>query len=83
MVAGIKPNYSTLLLSEIVLPDRDCVLQVSAIDIYMMVELAARERTENDWRQLLSRVGLQVIGVHSSLKATRSVIEVMLGRLKI
>jgi hypothetical protein len=77
--AAMKLNYSTLLLSKLVLPDRDCVHQVSAIDICMMVELAARERTANDWRQLLAKVGLKIIGVHSSLKATRSVIEATLN----
>ena len=59
----MKPGYSKLILNEIVLPDKGAPLQMALWDMQMMVVLGGRERTERAWRQLLSSVGLEVVGI--------------------
>jgi len=79
LAKAMKPGYSTLYLNELVLPDRHCPPQTSAIDICMLVELGARERTVSDWTELLASEGLKVVDVFSQPTAERSVIQAELA----
>lgn len=75
IVAAMRPGYSTLLLSENVLPEVGCHPHLSAMDLTMMNIVASKERSENDWHALLTEVGLEVLKVHSIPSCLKSVLE--------
>jgi len=52
---------SLILIEEMVLPDTHIHWQAAQLDLTMMVVLAATERTETQWRELLDSVGLAVV----------------------
>jgi demethylsterigmatocystin 6-O-methyltransferase len=62
-VADAMTEDSTLLLDEIVVPDKDVEWFVTQTDLAMMVQFSAMERTETQWRRLLSEAGLKVKGI--------------------
>jgi demethylsterigmatocystin 6-O-methyltransferase len=53
-------DESTLLLDEIVVPNRNVDWYVTQTDLAMMVQFSAMERTEEQWRGLLAKAGLVV-----------------------
>lgn len=57
----MKPGYSKLLIFEYILPDVGAALFPSLLDINMLVLLNGMERTETQWKELLSSVGLEVV----------------------
>ena len=75
VVAAMGAGYSTLLLSENVLPDANCHPHLSAIDLTMMTTLASKERNEEDWRQLLESAGLRILRIHTIPSCLKSVLE--------
>ena len=79
---AMQRGYSTLLLSENVLPDAGCHPHLSAMDLTMATMLAGRERSENDWNALLERVGLKIAKVHTIPSCLKSVLECELKPLK-
>jgi hypothetical protein len=58
IAAAMEPGYSTLIINETIIPDEGCDVATAAISVMMMVQVAARERTEAQWRRLLAGVGL-------------------------
>ena len=56
---------SVLLLSETVMPERDVPFAAAAADMTMMAAFASLERTEEQFRELLGSVGLQLVKVWS------------------
>ncbi|KAJ5205126.1 hypothetical protein N7472_001574 [Penicillium cf. griseofulvum] len=56
----LDPNYSRLLIHENVLPSIRAHWGVTAMDIMMMANVGAEERTELQWCQLIERAGLKV-----------------------
>ena len=50
-----------------------------SIDMQMLVHVGMRERTEKEWRTLLSQAGLEVVGIHSSPGVAESLIETELA----
>ncbi|KAL3494526.1 O-methyltransferase-domain-containing protein [Aspergillus germanicus] len=58
IAAAMEPGYSTLVINETIIPDEGCDVATAAISVMMMVQVAARERTEAQWRRLLADVGL-------------------------
>ena len=80
LMPAMTPRYSKILLNEFILPDEDCPSQFAARDITMMVLLAAMERTETQWVELVRSVGLDVVRIWRSpySKADEAVIEAML-----
>ncbi|KAK8037279.1 Winged helix-turn-helix transcription repressor DNA-binding [Apiospora marii] len=62
--AAMRPGYSKLLVNENVLPRTGAHWEASALDLVMLNLLAARERTERDWRGLLEdRCGLRIVRI--------------------
>ena len=58
---AMKPGYSKLLINEHVIPPTGADWESTYLDLYMAVLFSARERTEDDWRQLLEgRCGLRI-----------------------
>ena len=54
-------------------------LAAMSIDMQMLVHVGMRERTEKEWRTLLSQAGLEVVGIHSSPGVAESLIETELA----
>lgn len=75
---AMTPGYSKLLISETVLPDRNCPLTLAGLDWGMMYLHSGMERSEQQWRVLLSSQGLKVICVHREEGGDSSIIEAML-----
>ena len=75
VATAMEPGYSTLLLSENVLPDAGCHPHLSAIDLTMATILAGKERSEEDWRALLGTEGLRIVKVHTIPSCLKSVLE--------
>ncbi|KAI0474676.1 S-adenosyl-L-methionine-dependent methyltransferase [Xylaria cf. heliscus] len=57
--AAMAPD-SILLLDDLVLPESGISAYVACTDLTMMSVLAARERTEADWRRLVEGAGLKL-----------------------
>ena len=56
----MKPGYSRLLINKCVLPKKGASLVASQCDLVMMAALGSMERTEQQWRELLSTAGLEI-----------------------
>ncbi|KPI43781.1 Demethylsterigmatocystin 6-O-methyltransferase [Cyphellophora attinorum] len=75
---ALTPGYSKLLISETVLPDRDCPLTLAGLDWGMMYLHSGLERSERQWKDLLAKEGLKVVQVHREEGGDSSIIEAML-----
>ena len=73
----MTPGYSTLIINEMVLPDKDASLVATQRDITMMVVLAATERAEQQWRDMVRKVGLKVEGIWTHSPESESIIVVV------
>lgn len=69
--AAMAPD-SLLLIHETVLPEKDVNYFDSVLDIHMMIQTSAQERTEKEWRGLLESVGFEVKKVWRASKESRS-----------
>ncbi|KAJ5651544.1 uncharacterized protein N7484_005267 [Penicillium longicatenatum] len=58
IVDAMEPGYSRLVIHETILPNFNCDLPSACMSIMMMVQVAAFERSEKQWRDLLASVGL-------------------------
>ncbi|KAF4627642.1 hypothetical protein G7Y89_g10513 [Cudoniella acicularis] len=63
LMPAMKPGYSKILLNESVLPERDCPAFFAAGDLNMMSCLAGIKRTEKQWVDLVSLVGLELVKI--------------------
>ena len=68
-------EYSTLLINEFVLPNTEAPLMVSSYDIMMMSIGTGMERTENQWRDLLQSIGLEITKIWTANMFNESIIE--------
>lgn len=60
IASAMTPGYSKIYLNEWILPKTGCSLYEATIDIAMLFALAAMERTESQWSELLQRAGLKL-----------------------
>ena len=56
---------SVILIDEIVIPNEGAQWRQTQLDLAMMASLAGMERTEGQWRHLLTSAGLIIIGIFS------------------
>ncbi|KAL4802466.1 S-adenosyl-L-methionine-dependent methyltransferase [Aspergillus unguis] len=56
---AMKAGYSTLIIEEFILPEKDCPLLPAMWDWEMMVFLNSFERSEGHWRRLLGEAGFE------------------------
>lgn len=63
VVAAMKPGYSKLYIHEMIVPETKASAYVAMLDLTMMCFNAGMERTERQWKELLGKVGLEVIKV--------------------
>ena len=75
IAAAMVRGYSTLLVSENVVPDSKCPPHVCALDLTMMTMFASKERNEKEWKQLLESAGLKIVKIHTSPSSLKSVLE--------
>lgn len=73
----MEPGYSKLLLNECVVADKQPALQHTAMDLMMMAMAAGQERTESQWRELITSVGLKISGIWSKGYGNESIIEIV------
>ncbi|KAF2093148.1 S-adenosyl-L-methionine-dependent methyltransferase [Rhizodiscina lignyota] len=76
---AMTPGYSKILINENVLFDEGAPWQQTSLDWTMMGMLVARERTEDQWRELLAAAGLKLNGIWQKDPASESVIEAVLA----
>lgn len=62
----MKPKFSKLFVHELIVPERGASTWVVTQDFNMMTLCATMERTELQWRQMLSDAGLTIIGVYQA-----------------
>ncbi|KAK2809096.1 hypothetical protein FQN50_004150 [Emmonsiellopsis sp. PD_5] len=72
---ALKRGYSRVLFNEIVLSEEKPRLAETAMDMMMLAHFAVRERTEGEWRGILGRAGLRVIGIYALAGVAESLIE--------
>ncbi|EQB57146.1 hypothetical protein CGLO_02783 [Colletotrichum gloeosporioides Cg-14] len=70
------PGYSRLLIHDHIDVEGPANPQATAFDIQMMAMVSGRERSEKDWRQLLTSVGLSAVKIWKLPSAAHSIIEV-------
>jgi len=76
---AMKPGYSKLLLNENVIPTTGTYWETSALDMMMMTLFSSRERTEEDWYNLVEKMaGLKIVKIWSGGRGVESLIEVEL-----
>lgn len=78
----IKPamgSQSKILINELVLPDQGAHWLTTSLDMCIMTSLAARERTEREFRGLFASVGLKMEGIWRHPQGYDSVMEVVLA----
>jgi O-methyltransferase domain len=76
---AMKPGYSTLLVHDHVIPESHPHPQATAYDLTMMVKVAALERSESMWYELLEPLGFKIVKIWASPFATQSIIEAELA----
>ncbi|OBR14526.1 Sterigmatocystin 8-o-methyltransferase [Colletotrichum higginsianum IMI 349063] len=76
---AMRPGYSRLLINENVIPSTGAYWETSALDMVMLTLFSSKERTENDWYNLLETIaGLKIVKIWSGGKGVESLIEVEL-----
>ena len=69
----MTPGYSTIILNEMVVPDKDASLVATQRDITMML-LGATERAEQQWRDVVRKAGLKVESIWTDSPESESII---------
>ncbi|KAI9926121.1 hypothetical protein MW887_004583 [Aspergillus wentii] len=75
LVGAMTPGYSKILINENIIPDTGAHWQATGLDMIMMVDVAARERTERQWRELVESVGLKIVDIWTVRSSVESLIE--------
>lgn len=75
LASAMTPGYSKIILNELVLPDQGCSLVAAQLDISMMAELAATERSESHWHTLVGSAGLKIERIWTEVPESESIIE--------
>ncbi|KAJ5180401.1 S-adenosyl-L-methionine-dependent methyltransferase [Penicillium capsulatum] len=79
--SAMTPGYSRLLINEHIIPPTKASWEATYLDLYMMVMLSARERTQDDWRRLLEdRCGLKILGFYDPGHGVEGIIECELSK---
>ncbi|TID23364.1 2-oxo-Delta(3)-4-5-5-trimethylcyclopentenylacetyl-CoA monooxygenase [Venturia nashicola] len=63
------PGYSKLLIDDRVVPAKGVDLMAAVSDIVMMVNLDAKERTEENWRSLFEEAGFKLCKIYEGPRA--------------
>ncbi|KAJ4160377.1 hypothetical protein NW754_003502 [Fusarium falciforme] len=74
-MGAMKPGYSKLLINENVIPNTGAQWEATALDVMMLTLLASRERTQENWENLLGNAGLKVCNIWTVANGVESLIE--------
>ncbi len=74
---AMKHGYSKILLDENVIADHGASWQHTSLDIYMMALVGSHERTESQWKALITSVGLEITGIWIKGDGNQSLIEIV------
>lgn len=75
LTAAMRPGYSKLLINENVIPRTGAYWETTALDMIMLTEFSSRERTLDDWQNLLGTSGLRIVKIWAGGKGVESLIE--------
>ncbi|KAJ0312451.1 hypothetical protein COL5a_002135 [Colletotrichum fioriniae] len=73
---AMTPGFSRLLVHDNIVETALAHPQTTAFDIQMMAMVAGQERTEEQWKELITSAGLRVVKIWKLKSAVHSVIEV-------
>ncbi len=76
----MDPDNSTLLIVDRMLPDQGVDLGEASFDILMFMNYSAMERSSQQWKDLLSRTGLELVRVWRSSGASECALEVKIRK---
>ncbi|CAI7567087.1 unnamed protein product [Penicillium glandicola] len=79
LVPALKKGYSRVLFNEIVINEEKPTLAATNMDMMMLAHFAVRERTEADWRDILTQAGLKVVNIYTYPGVAESLIEAELA----
>lgn len=74
-MGAMKPDYSKLLINENVIPNLGAQWEATALGIMMLTLLALRERTRENWENLLGKAGLRICNIWTVANGVESLIE--------
>ncbi|KAL9127327.1 MAG: hypothetical protein Q9175_007754 [Cornicularia normoerica] len=75
LASAMMPGYSKILLNELILPDQGCGIIAAQVDITMMACLAATERSERQWHEVVGSAGLKIEKIWTDVQEAESIIE--------
>ncbi len=75
---AMKPGYSRLLINEQVIPPEGAHWEATCLDVLMMNLFSAKERTQDDWKNLVEVMvgGLKIVKFWSVGNGVENLIEV-------
>ncbi|KAF4980247.1 hypothetical protein FZEAL_3706 [Fusarium zealandicum] len=74
-MGAMKPGYSKLLINENVIPNTGAQWEATALEVMMLTLLASRERTLENWENLLGKAGLKICNIWTVANGVESLIE--------
>ncbi|KAI8276779.1 O-methyltransferase [Colletotrichum sp. SAR 10_99] len=79
VAAAMERGYSKLLIHENMVNERNPVARVTSLDMLMMAGMAAAEKTEGEWREIVEGVGLKVVKIWTGMDRGEAIIEAELA----
>ncbi|AEO55158.1 hypothetical protein MYCTH_2298688 [Thermothelomyces thermophilus ATCC 42464] len=76
LAPAMEKGYSRLLIHESLVSAERPLARVTVSDITMMACLAAAERSEDQWRDLIASAGLRIVKIWRPVQSVESIIEV-------
>ncbi|KAK4240554.1 S-adenosyl-L-methionine-dependent methyltransferase [Achaetomium macrosporum] len=76
LATAMEPGYSRLLIHESLVSNERPLSRVTVSDLTMMACLAAAERSEDQWRELIASAGLRLVKIWRPVQSVESIIEV-------
>lgn len=76
LAPAMEKGYSRLLIHESLVSSEKPLSRVTVSDLTMMACLAAAERAEEQWRELIASVGMRVVSIWRPVQSVESIIEV-------
>ena len=61
-IPALTPGQSRIVIVDVVVPNSNCPTFASLMDVFMMF-CAGTERTERQWRSLISSVGMEIVDI--------------------
>jgi demethylsterigmatocystin 6-O-methyltransferase len=62
---AVMDKESRILIDEVVLPDQGVHWQATQMDMVMMANLGAKERSRKEWNGLIEIAGLEILEVYT------------------